>query len=60
MTHDVDEAILLADRILVLQDGIIGAEYTVPFGRRRSRSLTGFSDLRAKLLADLGVSEEVG
>lgn len=60
VTHDVDEAILLADRILVLQDGVIGAEYTVPFGRRRSRSLPGFSDLRAKLLADLGVSEEVG
>jgi sulfonate transport system ATP-binding protein len=60
VTHDVDEAILLADRILVLQDGVIGAEYGVPFGRRRSRSLPGFSDLRAKLLADLGVSEEVG
>ncbi|CAM5274886.1 ABC transporter ATP-binding protein [Corynebacterium variabile] len=60
VTHDVDEAILLADRILVLQDGAIGAEYGVPFGRRRSRSLPGFSDLRAKLLADLGVSEEVG
>jgi sulfonate transport system ATP-binding protein len=37
VTHDVDEAILLADRILVLQDGVIGAEYGVPFGRRRSR-----------------------
>lgn len=60
VTHDVDEAILLADRILVLKDGSIGAEYEVPFGRRRSRSLPGFSDLRGKLLADLGVSEEVG
>ncbi len=60
VTHDVDEAILLADRILVLQEGAIGAEYEVPFGRRRSRSLPGFSDLRGKLLADLGVSEEVG
>lgn len=60
VTHDVDEAILLADRILVLQDGSIGAEYEVPFGRRRSRPLPGFSDLRGKLLADLGVNEEVG
>lgn len=60
VTHDVDEAILLADRILVLQEGAIGAEYEVPFGRRRFRSLPGFSDLRGKLLADLGVSEEVG
>jgi len=60
VTHDVDEAILLADRILVLQDGSIGAEYEVPCGRRRSRPLPGFSDLRGKLLADLGVNEEVG
>ncbi len=60
VTHDVDEAILLADRILVLQDGVIGAEYTVPFGRRRSRSMPGFSDLRGALLTELGVNEEVG
>ncbi|AWT26611.1 MULTISPECIES: ABC transporter ATP-binding protein [Corynebacterium] len=60
VTHDVDEAILLADRILVLRDGGIGAEYRVPFGRRRSRSLPGFSELRGSLLGELGVSEEIG
>lgn len=60
MTHDVDEAILLADRVLVLRDGRIGAEIDVPFDRPRRRGVTGFGDLRRRLLAELGVEESVG
>ncbi len=41
ITHDIDEAILLADRIVMLTNGpaaTIGDVYTVPFARPRSRA----------------------
>ncbi|MEV0383554.1 ABC transporter ATP-binding protein [Nonomuraea sp. NPDC050643] len=47
VTHDVDEAIALADRVLVLDDGRIAAEV------RPDRS-----DARAELLRALGVTED--
>jgi sulfonate transport system ATP-binding protein len=54
VTHDVDEALVLADRVLVLDEGRIVAEHTPPTGRpRRHADLT---DLRARVLADLGVT----
>jgi sulfonate transport system ATP-binding protein len=53
VTHDIDEALTLADRVLVLDEGRIVAEHTPPAGRpRRHADLT---DLRARVLADLGV-----
>ena len=53
VTHDVDEALTLADRVLVLDEGRIIAEHTPPTGRpRRPADLT---ELRARVLADLGV-----
>jgi sulfonate transport system ATP-binding protein len=51
VTHDVDEAIVLADRILVMRHGVIAGEYPVT---SRSDRL----DLRSTLLADLGVVAE--
>jgi len=60
VTHDVDEAILLADRVVVLRDGRVGAEVTVPFERPRRRGVPGFGDLRRSLLAELGVVEAIG
>jgi sulfonate transport system ATP-binding protein len=60
VTHDVDEAILLADRVAVLRDGRIGAEVSVPFERPRRRGVPGFGDLRRSLLAELGVEEAIG
>jgi sulfonate transport system ATP-binding protein len=60
VTHDVDEAILLADRVVVLRDGRVGAEVTVPFERPRRRGVSGFGDLRRSLLAELGVVEAIG
>jgi sulfonate transport system ATP-binding protein len=48
VTHDVDEAILLADRVLVMRDGTIAAEH---------RTGAAAGDLRATLLAELGVVE---
>ena len=60
VTHDVDEAILLADRVVVLTDGKISLDRTVGLPFPRSRSDNGFDELRRALLAELGVIEEVG
>jgi sulfonate transport system ATP-binding protein len=56
VTHDVDEAILLADRVLVLVDGRITLDRRVGLGRPRDRGHPGFTALRSRLLAELGVS----
>ena len=55
VTHDVDEALLLADRILVLDEGRIVAEHAVGLARPRRR--VSFADLRTRVLADLGVDD---
>jgi sulfonate transport system ATP-binding protein len=55
VTHDVEEALLLADRVLVLIDGKIGIDIEIPLDRPRHASDPGFSALRTKLLASLGV-----
>jgi sulfonate transport system ATP-binding protein len=60
VTHDVDEAILLADRVVVLSDGRVGLDVEVPFERPRRRGVPGFGDFRLRLLAELGVVERVG
>jgi sulfonate transport system ATP-binding protein len=60
VTHDVDEAILLADRVVVLSGGRISLDRRVALPFPRSRSDDGFDDLRRVLLAELGVREEVG
>ena len=51
VTHDVDEAITLADRILVMREGRIAASYDAA-----AETGTGYRRLRAKLLSELGVS----
>ncbi|MFC5834251.1 ABC transporter ATP-binding protein [Nonomuraea insulae] len=51
VTHDVDEAIALADRVLVLDDGKIATE-------QRLGSHTSPADTRAALLRALGVTGE--
>jgi sulfonate transport system ATP-binding protein len=55
VTHDVDEAILLADRILVLSNGAIGVELPVVLSKPRDRADPLFAALRSQLLAELGV-----
>jgi sulfonate transport system ATP-binding protein len=58
VTHDVDEAVLLADRALVLRDGRIACDLTVDLPRPRRLAHPGFAALRARLLAELGVDDE--
>jgi sulfonate transport system ATP-binding protein len=60
VTHDVDEAILLADRVVVLSGGRVSLDRRVELPFPRSRGDDGFDDLRRILLAELGVREEVG
>lgn len=58
VTHDVDEAIALADRALVMRDGLIAAEYPVSAQARAHRSHPEAVALRDQLLTELGVVTE--
>ncbi|MER5871051.1 ABC transporter ATP-binding protein [Streptomyces sp. NPDC002044] len=55
VTHDVDEAVLLADRVLVMDEGRISYDTQVPLDRPREVGDPGFGALRTRLLAELGV-----
>jgi sulfonate transport system ATP-binding protein len=59
VTHDVDEAIVLADRVIVLVDGVVGSDLRIDLGAKRSPGDPRFAALRAQLLAELGVVESV-
>ena len=59
VTHDVEEALLLADRVLVMDDGVIGFEAAVDLPRPRDAGAPGFVRLRADLLDRLGVATPV-
>ncbi|MBO9522426.1 MAG: ABC transporter ATP-binding protein [Nocardioidaceae bacterium] len=56
VTHDVAEAIALADRILVMQAGRIGSSYQVTLSAEDRRSSQAREDLRGRLLSDLGLA----
>jgi sulfonate transport system ATP-binding protein len=58
VTHDVDEALALADRVLVLTDGRIGYSGRITAPRPRDRDNPDLITLRADLLAELGVTME--
>jgi sulfonate transport system ATP-binding protein len=55
VTHDVDEAIALANRALIMRDGRIVAEYAVSPGANARRSHPDAVSLREILLDQLGV-----
>jgi sulfonate transport system ATP-binding protein len=57
VTHDVDEAVLLADRIILLQRGQIGEELPVALTRPRDNAQAGFQRIRGRLLEQLGVEQ---
>ena len=48
VTHDVDEAIVLADRVILLDGGVVGADVRVNLCHR-SQADPGFAPLRAFL-----------
>ncbi|NIK61345.1 ABC transporter ATP-binding protein [Kribbella shirazensis] len=57
VTHDLDEALGLADRILTMDGGMITADVAVPLPRPRDRGTAEFAAFRGRLLAGLGVAE---
>jgi nitrate/nitrite transport system ATP-binding protein len=67
VTNDVDEALVLADRILCLNpDGTLGAEFAVNLSRPRDRSALNddavFKELRADVTAylmDVGIASKL-
>jgi sulfonate transport system ATP-binding protein len=58
VTHDVDEALILADRVLVLARGRISFSGPVEVPRPRDRDHPGLVTLRHRLLTELGVHTE--
>lgn len=57
VTHDVDEAIRLADRVLVLRGGRFAVDVRIDAPHPRDRTDPRFLDHRRQLLAELGVVE---
>lgn len=55
VTHDVDEALVLADRVLVLAHGRIKVDLPVALPRPRRHAHPVFEQLRSELLHALGV-----
>lgn len=58
VTHDVDEALLLADRILVLKDGQIAEDHAVSVPHPRRDHQIEITSLRTRLLRSLGVETD--
>jgi sulfonate transport system ATP-binding protein len=55
VTHDVEEAVVLADRVMVLTEGRISLDQPVDLARPRRVGGEEFDELRDRLLAELGV-----
>jgi sulfonate transport system ATP-binding protein len=58
VTHDVDEALALADRVVLLADGCIAHEERVSLSRPREREHRDQVRRRISLLSELGVNEK--
>ena len=58
VTHDVDEAIVLADRVIVLDDGVVSSDLRIELPGSRSQADPAFAALRTRLLSELGVEDD--
>lgn len=58
VTDDVDEALLLADRVLVMRGGVVAYDAQVALDRPRSPADPAFAARRARLLAALGAAAD--
>ena len=50
VTHDVEEAVALADRIVLLQEGKVAFHMDIPLARPRRRNSTQFAKFAAQIL----------
>ena len=55
VTHDVDEAVRLADRVVLLREGAVAIDEVVPISHPRSSDDPALAALRERLLVALGV-----
>lgn len=58
VTHDVDEAVVLADRVVVLDRGRIAVERRIDLAEARDPADPGFAEIRTELLDALGVGRK--
>lgn len=58
VTHDVDEALLLSDRVLILKEGRIAEDHAVSVPHPRHEHPSEISRLRTRLLKSLGVEAQ--
>jgi len=61
VTHDIEEAIFLADRIFLLKNGVIDDVFKVPFDRPRNNKIRTdekFRNLMATLFNQLSISKD--
>lgn len=60
VTHDIDEAVALGDRIVVLKDGRLARDVRVDLPRPRKREGRRFDDLKTTVLQELDVLDDNG
>jgi sulfonate transport system ATP-binding protein len=53
VTHDVAEAVALADRIVLIEDGAVALDATINLPRPRSRGAAEFGALEERILQRL-------
>lgn len=58
VTHDVSEAVALADRVLVIEDGQIAHDVTIDIARPRQRGSAALAALEGRILRDLLAGED--
>ncbi|SMC17708.1 sulfonate transport system ATP-binding protein [Andreprevotia lacus DSM 23236] len=51
VTHDVEEAVALGDRVLLIEEGRVGLDLPVPLPRSRVRGSAGFAALEERVLS---------
>lgn len=56
VTHNIDEALILADRIMVLQDGTIKKDVTLPPRENRDTLATEYIGMKRQILAALQIN----
>ncbi|MFF3572602.1 ABC transporter ATP-binding protein [Nocardia jiangxiensis] len=54
VTHDIEESLLLADRVIVLGNGRIQADIPIPVARPRDATAVDFNDIKREVLHRLG------